>query len=137
MRISDWSSDVCSSDLPVGAFEPYKEAYFAWIAAKGHKLPDNPEDVWRPADGQPGATRSAGQLPKELTDTAWFTERALTSTTGASNPNWLLHLGSSRPPPPFIAPAPPLPLSAPADLTPPAGPAPRRAARDPPPTHTP
>ncbi|MFC3676263.1 alkaline phosphatase family protein [Ferrovibrio xuzhouensis] len=98
--------DIMDGFRPVGAFEPYKEAYFAWIAAKGYKLPDNPEDVWRPAAGQPGATRSAGQLPKELTDTAWFTERALTYMTGASNRNWFLHLGYYRPHPPFIAPEP-------------------------------
>src|SRR3546814_11824318 len=133
MRISDWSSDVCSSDLPVGAFEPYKEAYFAWIAAKGHKLPDNPEDVWRPAEGQPGATRSAGQLPKELTDTAWFTERALTYMTGASNRNWFLHLGYYRPHPPFIAPAPYNTMYHPSALAPPirAAPAGPAAARTP------
>src|SRR3546814_14488636 len=70
MRISDWSSDVCSSDL-------------------------------------------------ELTDTAWFTERALTYMTGASNRNWFLHLGYYRPHPPFIAPEPYNTMYDPAAMAPP------------------
>src|SRR3546814_15807171 len=45
--------DIMDGFRPVGAFEPYKEAYFAWIAATGHQLPDNPEEGWRPAAGQP------------------------------------------------------------------------------------
>src|SRR3546814_7116037 len=32
MRISDWSSDVCSSDLPVQGFRPSADLLFATIA---------------------------------------------------------------------------------------------------------
>src|SRR3546814_10687721 len=32
MRISDWSSDVCSSDLPVGVFKTHKDAPRVLIA---------------------------------------------------------------------------------------------------------
>lgn len=111
--------DIMDGFRPVGAFEPYKEAYFAWIASKGYRLPENPEDVWRPADGEPGATRAAGRLPKGLSDTAWFTERALTYLQGANNRNWFLHLGYYRPHPPYIAPEPYNSMYDPADMAPP------------------
>src|SRR3546814_4407508 len=42
MRISDWSSDVCSSDLLIDAFAP--EALIS-VAAGGRKKPRNPMPV--------------------------------------------------------------------------------------------
>lgn len=111
--------DIMDGFRPVGAFEPYKEAYFAWMTSKGYKLPENPEDVWRPRAGEPGATREPGQMPGELSDTAWFTERALTYLNGASTRNWFLHLGYYRPHPPFVAPEPYNSMYNPADMAPP------------------
>jgi arylsulfatase A-like enzyme len=92
---------------PVGAFEPYKEAYFAWLAAKGIVLPETREDIWLPRDATvPGATAASSSIPAALSDTAWFTERALTYLKGAVRRPWFLHLGYYRPHPPFIAPEP-------------------------------
>ena len=75
--------DIMDGFRPVGAFEPYKDAYFGWVASQGFKLPENREDIWLPAGphagGRAGQRRhgAARGIPKELSDTAWFTERGL------------------------------------------------------------
>src|SRR4029079_10214363 len=63
-----------------------------------------------------GATANPAVIPKELSDTAWFTDRGLSylqgigaragSAGGHGRKPWVLHLGYYRPHPPFIAPAP-------------------------------
>ncbi len=115
--------DMMDGFRSVGAFEPYKEAYFAWMRAKGFDVPKTTDDVWRPHRGAPGATREASVVPAELSDTAWFTERALTYLGGAVDRGWFLHLGYYRPHPPFIAPEPYNRMYDPADM-----PGPVRAA---------
>ena len=114
--------DIMDGFRSVGAFEPYKEAYFAWVRSKGFTMPETPDDIWLPQSGAAGATRVASRIPAELSDTAWFTERALTYIGGAHNRNWFLHLGYYRPHPPFIAPEPYNTMYDPADM-----PAPVRA----------
>jgi arylsulfatase A-like enzyme len=114
--------DIMDGFRSVGAFEPYKEAYFAWVRSKGFKMPETPDDIWLPQSGAAGATRVASHIPAELSDTAWFTERALTYLAGAQSRNWFLHLGYYRPHPPFIAPEPYNTMYDPADM-----PAPVRA----------
>ncbi len=94
---------------PVGAFEPYRDAYFGWVASQGHELPANRDEIWLPegaASEGSGATARASRIPKQLSDTAWFTERALSYLRGRDDKPWFLHLGYYRPHPPFIAPAP-------------------------------
>jgi arylsulfatase A-like enzyme len=109
---------------PVGPWEPSKIPYFNWLRAKGIVLPTPPENIWLPIDGPgQGATTSASSLPKELSDTAWATECALTYLRGIAGKPWFLHLGYYRPHPPFIAPAPYNTLYDPADV-----PVPVRAA---------
>lgn len=98
--------DLMDGFRPVGAFEPYQEAYFAWVESNGYALPANRWDVWRPKAGPEGATKEAAQIPAELSDTTWFTERALTYLRGRGERPWFLHLGYWRPHPPFIAPEP-------------------------------
>ena len=104
--------DIMDGFRPVGAFEPYKDAYFGWVASQGYKLPENCEDIWLPEGRTPageqgsGATARPSCLPKELSDTAWFTERGLTYLRSRAGKPWFLHLGYYRPHPPFIAPAP-------------------------------
>ncbi|MCK6453057.1 MAG: alkaline phosphatase family protein [Alphaproteobacteria bacterium] len=115
--------DLMDGFRSVGAFEPYKEAYFAWVRSKGFAMPQTQDDIWLPREGAAGATRAASRIPAELSDTAWFTERALTYLAGAGNRNWFLHLGYYRPHPPFIAPEPYNTMYDPADM-----PAPVRAA---------
>jgi arylsulfatase A-like enzyme len=111
--------DIMDGFRPVGAFEPYKEAYFAWMASKGYELPEEREDIWLP-EGEPnpkgGATAAASRVPPELSDSAWFTERALTYLKGAQGRPWFLHLGYYRPHPPFVAPAPYNTMYDPADM---------------------
>jgi len=111
--------DIMDGFRPVGAFEPYREAYFAWVAANGYALPEKRDDIWLPQEGGPGATTAAAHIPAHLSDTAWFTERALTYLQGAANRNWFLHLGYYRPHPPFIAPEPYNSMYDPAEMAPP------------------
>ena len=101
--------DVMEGFRPVGTFEPNKEAYFSWVAGRGFELPANRDDIWLPegaAPGEAGATRRPARIPRELSDTAWFTERGLAYIRGRGDRPWFLHLGYYRPHPPFIAPAP-------------------------------
>jgi arylsulfatase A-like enzyme len=98
--------DIMEGFHSVGAFEN-RDAYFGWVASQGFKLPQNRDDVWLPQGASPGgATAQPAVIPKELSDTAWFTERGLSYLQGRAGRPWFLHLGYYRPHPPFIAPAP-------------------------------
>lgn len=111
---------------PVGSWGLKNEAYFAWVAANGFKVPANPYEIWAPLDHTPeeiGATNKPAVVPKELSDTAFFTERALEFLQGTQHKPWFLHLGYYRPHPPFTACAPYHNMYDPADC-----PAPVRAA---------
>ena len=119
--------DIMEGFRPVGAFEPYRDAYFGWVESQGYKLPDNRDEIWLPEGpltSETGATARPSRIPKELSDTAWFTERALSYLRGRAGKPWFLHLGYYRPHPPFIAPAPYHTMYDPADM-----PEPVRAAR--------
>jgi arylsulfatase A-like enzyme len=115
--------DIMEGFRPVGAFEPYKDAYFAWVAGNGYALPPNRDDIWLPVEGPPGPTTQPSRIPAELSDTAWFTERGLAYLRGRGEKHWFLHLGYYRPHPPFVAPKPYNRAIDPADV-----PAPVRAA---------
>jgi arylsulfatase A-like enzyme len=96
--------DIMDGFHPVGAFE---NAYFGWVASQGFELPSVREEIWLPQGGAgSGATSRAACIPKELSDTAWFTENGLAYLRGHAGRPWFLHLGYYRPHPPFIAPAP-------------------------------
>ncbi|NDB67632.1 MAG: DUF229 domain-containing protein [Methylocystaceae bacterium] len=92
----------------VGAFEPNMDAYFGWVAQKGFPIGSNRSDIWLPeGDGSiPGVTNRPSRIPKELSDSAFFTERALTYMKGRGGRPFFLHMGYYRPHPPFVAPAP-------------------------------
>jgi arylsulfatase A-like enzyme len=114
--------DVMEGFRSVGAFEPYMEAYFAWVATQGYKLPENRWDIWLPEganNGNHGATALPSRIPAELSDTRWFTERGLAYLRGRGNKPWFLHLGYYRPHPIFVAPAPYNAMYDPADMVPP------------------
>ena len=100
--------DLMDGFRSVGAFEPTMDGYFGWLAHKGYPLPAKREDIWLPEgeDAIPGVTDRPCRIPAELSDTAYFTDRALTYLKGVGNKPWFLHLGYYRPHPPFIAPAP-------------------------------
>ena len=91
----------------VGAFEPNHDGYFGWLAQQGYPLPPNREDIWLPEyETVRGATAHPARIPAHLSDTAFFTERALTYLKGRDGKPFFLHLGYYRPHPPFVASAP-------------------------------
>ena len=101
--------DIMDGFHSVGAFEPYRDAYFGWVASQGFKLPDESRGHLAAARRSPrrrARRRSRRVIPKELSDTAWFTERGLSYLRGRAGKPWFLHLGYYRPHPPFIASAP-------------------------------
>ena len=109
---------------PVGAFDPDHDGYFGWLAQKGYDLPENRDDIWLPEHQTArGATPHPARIPAELSDSAFFTERALTYLKGRNGKPFFLHLGYYRPHPPFVASAPYHDMYAAADM-----PAPHRAA---------
>jgi len=94
---------------PVARMEPARRPYYDWMRQRGHAMPDDPEDIWLPAEGYAptgGATVAPSRVPRGLTDTDWSTEHSLAYLRGMQDKNWLLHLGYWRPHPPFIAPDP-------------------------------
>ncbi|QCI63379.1 phosphoric/sulfuric ester hydrolase PehA [Phreatobacter stygius] len=100
--------DLMDGFRSVGAFEPNMDGYFGWIEQQGFKLPPRREEIWLPEgeDAVPGATERPSRLPKEYSDSSFFTERALTYLKGRNGKPFFLHLGYYRPHPPFVAPAP-------------------------------
>lgn len=91
----------------VGAFEPDHDGYFGWLAQKGYALPANRDDIWLPDhETSRGATVHPARIPAALSDTAFFTDRALTYLKGLNGKPFFLHLGYYRPHPPFVASAP-------------------------------
>lgn len=116
--------DLMDGFRGVGAFEPNMDGYFGWLAHSGYPLPRHRNDIWLPAgeDSVPGATDRPSRVPAELSDSAYFTDRALTYLKGKGDQPWFLHLGYYRPHPPFVAPAPYHAMYRPCDM-----PAPVRA----------
>jgi arylsulfatase A-like enzyme len=98
--------DIMDGFHSVGSFEN-RDAYFGWVESQGFKMPKPREDIWLPQGvSAGGATAEPAVIPRELSDTAWFTERGLDYLRGHGGKPWFLHLGYYRPHPPFIAPAP-------------------------------
>ena len=103
---------------PVGAFEPEHDGYFGWLAQRGYALPANRDDVWLPDhETARGATAHPARIPADLSDTAFFTEKALTYLKGRDGKPFFLHLGYYRPHPPFVASAPYHAMYRPEDMT--------------------
>ena len=100
--------DVMDGWRPVGDFGPGHDHYFGWLAQQGFELPTNREDIWLPEgmDAVPGATDRPARIPAELSDSAYFTTKALEYLKGRDGKPFFLHLGYYRPHPPFVASAP-------------------------------
>jgi len=113
--------DMMDGFRPVGAFEPTEDGYFGWLAQRGFPLPERREDVWLPEgeDTVPGATVRPSRVPAPLSDSAYFTDCALTYLKGRGGKPFFLHLGYYRPHPPFIASAPYHALYSAEDMAPP------------------
>ncbi len=115
--------DIMDGWRPVGVFEPSMDAYFGWVASQGFKLPEPRENIWLPEGIEPGseagATSRPSRIPAELSDTAFFTDRALHYLRSKAGRPWFLHLGYYRPHPPFIAPAPYNEMYTPDEMSPP------------------
>ena len=110
--------DTMDGWRPVGEFGPDHDAYFGWLAHQGYELPENRDDIWLP-EGEhavPGATHLPARIPAALSDTTYFTERALSYLKGRNGLPFFLHLGYYRPHPPFVASAPYHAMYAAADM---------------------
>ena len=110
--------DIMDGFRSVGAFEPNMDGYFGWIEQHGFSLPENRAHIWLPEgeDSMLGATDKPSRLPKEYSDSRFFTERALTYLKGRAGKPFFLHLGYFRPHPPFIASAPYHAMYKPSDM---------------------
>ena len=117
--------DVMDGFKQVGSFGAGMEGYFGWLAQKGFPIPERREDIWLPegTDDVAGATHLPARVTAELSDSAFFTERALSYLKGRNGKPFFLHLGYWRPHPPFVASAPYHAMYRPEDMT-----APVRAA---------
>ncbi len=100
--------DTMEGWRPVGEFGPDHDGYFGWLAQRGYPVPAKREDIWLPEgeDSLTGATTRPARIPRELSDSAFFTEKALTYLKGRNGKPFFLHLGYYRPHPPFVVSAP-------------------------------
>ncbi len=100
--------DTMEGWRPVGEFGPDHDGYFGWLAQKGFEVPANRDDIWLPEgeDTLTGATTQPARVPRHLSDSAFFTEKALTYLKGRNGKPFFLHLGYYRPHPPFVVSAP-------------------------------
>jgi arylsulfatase A-like enzyme len=100
-------------------------AWFAWLAARGHVLPEEPWDIQLPPQGRPALpTTEAPRFNQDETETAFLTEAFLDWLPDQpADAPWCAHISFLRPHPPFVVPAPYNDLYDPA-----AGPDFRRAA---------
>ena len=110
--------DMMDGWRPVGDFGPAHDHYFGWLAQQGFDVPAVRDDIWLPdgMDAVPGATDRPARIPKEFSDSAFFTDRALTYLKGRNGKPFFLHLGYYRPHPPFVASSPYHAMYAPADM---------------------
>ncbi len=113
--------DTMEGFRSVGSFGPAMEGYFGWLAQQGFAMPERREAIWLPEgeDAVPGATDRPCRVPAHLSDSAYFTERALTYLKGRNGKPFFLHLGYWRPHPPFVASAPYHAMYRAADMAPP------------------
>jgi arylsulfatase A-like enzyme len=114
--------DIMDGWRPVGDFGPDHDHYFGWLAQRGFQIPPHREDIWLPEgiDAVPGATDRPARIPAEFSDSAFFTDKALTYLKGRDGKPFFLHLGYYRPHPPFVASAPYHEMYDKADMPPPA-----------------
>ncbi len=112
-------------------FRAHDGRLFRLARAAGLHAAGTREDIWLPEgeDAVPGATDRPCRIPADLSDSAFFTERALTYLKGKGDKPWFLHLGYYRPHPPFVAPAPYHAHVRPADMPAPIRRAPARRRR--------
>lgn len=96
--------------------------WVAWLAEQGYRIPDDPLDVYRPAEvpvppGR-GATWRPAVYAAEHSESAFITEQAISFLDGLGpDPEpWCVHLSYLRPHPPYLAPAPYHDLYDPADV---------------------
>ena len=113
--------DTMEGWRPVGEFGPDHDGYFGWLAQKGFDVPANRDDIWLPEgeDTLTGATTRPARVPRHLSDSAFFTEKALTYLKGRNGKPFFLHLGYYRPHPPFVVSAPYNDMYSAADMPPP------------------
>src|SRR3546814_6015037 len=77
MRISDWSSDVCSSDLSIRA-----PAFPASLSGTPDQVGDYPRDIRSPPSSLRGASRRSNLQPSTRWDACW---RLLRSEIGRAS----------------------------------------------------
>lgn len=98
--------------------------WLSWLAARGHTLPTERWDIYRPADGATRPTQAPARYGADETETAFLTGEAIRWLGEQRDGEpWFAHVSFLRPHPPFVVPAPYSTLYDPAE-----GPAYRRAA---------
>ena len=100
-------------------------AWFAWMEARGHRLPDDRWALFWPEEGRPALPSTAApRFSQDETETAFLAGAFLDWMGGQpQDAPWCAHISFLRPHPPFVVPAPFNDL-----YDPDAGPAFRRAA---------
>ncbi|MEM8552059.1 MAG: sulfatase-like hydrolase/transferase [Pseudomonadota bacterium] len=105
------SGYVMPGFLPIAPFHAGQESYLAFLAARGHAIPDPVDDLWAPDPAwvpPAGRTLAAApcQIPAEASDNAFYTSAAIDALRVRQDRDWLMLLAYFRPHPPFIAPDP-------------------------------
>jgi len=84
--------------------------WMEFLKSKGYDVPENPDDLYHPVEGYPGAEGKGRTYPPAFYDekhsmTAFLTDKVI-DYVGERNDGWFAHVSYLRPHPPFIAPEP-------------------------------
>ena len=87
----------------------HKDPWLRWLAARGVEVPADPDDLYAPAPGFPGAADhedlwAPSHLRPEDTETAFLTERLIAWLDRRDGGPFLAHASYLRPHPPYRAP---------------------------------
>lgn len=110
-RRSNWEEALPGFDVGVLLDEGI-EPWIEWLRDAGYEIPDDPLQIYRPAEVEippgRGATWPPAVYRAEHTESAFITERAIEWLDGLGpDPEpWCAHLSYLRPHPPYLAPAP-------------------------------
>lgn len=83
-------------------------AWFAWMEARGHRLPEDRWALFWPEEGRPALPGTAApRISQDETETAFLTGAFLDWMDGQpGDAPWCAHISFLRPHPPFVVPAP-------------------------------
>lgn len=91
---------------PVVVLPEHVGPWLTWLATKGYEVPEDPFEIYRPADPDAPPYASPTVYAAEHTEAAFLVEELTGWIAGRGDAPWFAHASFLRPHPPVIAPEP-------------------------------